>query len=100
MQTVLEVLAIDYNDHSLLMPPQTGSYEAAYNEDYIVWVGPVNNKKTRIKHGELEDGLLVDFGDLALAKVERDQQKQERPAGRQSKNNAEWDALLKLSQAN
>ncbi|NKB76698.1 MAG: hypothetical protein GKR96_06515 [Gammaproteobacteria bacterium] len=76
VQTVLEVFAIDLEDKALLMLPQTGGYEAVYDEKYLVWIGPINRKTKRMKHHPLQDGLLVDFKDLGMAKIKRDQQRE------------------------
>lgn len=72
VQTVLEVMAIDYRDKTLMMVPQTGSYEAIYQEKYAFWIGPLNTNSKRIKHHSMTDPMLVSFADVALAKQERD----------------------------
>lgn len=66
VQTVLEVMAIDLKDKRLIMPPQVGAYEALYDVKYVVWIGPVNKQKDRIKHREMENGQLVTFDDAVL----------------------------------
>lgn len=76
VQTVLEVMAINYRDHTLMMIPQTGSYEAKYDEKYAFWIGPLNHKNKRITHNSMADPMLVSFADVAAQKVIRDQQRQ------------------------
>lgn len=72
VQTVLEVMAIDFRTKALMMVPQTGSYEASYDEKYAFWIGPLNKRTKRITHGSMEDPMLVSFADVAQAKLERD----------------------------
>lgn len=72
VQTVLEVMAINYLDHTLMMVPQTGSYEAIYDEKYAFWIGPLNRGSKRIKHHSMAQPMLVSFDDVAAAKMERD----------------------------
>lgn len=59
-KTALEVMAINHNSGELVMPPQSASIEAVYNEQYILWAGPVII--TKYLH-ECEP-LLSDFTDL------------------------------------
>lgn len=75
VQVVIEMMAVNAFDRTLLMSPQVGSYEATYDEKYVGWVGPYNKKKDRITHSQLEKGLLVDFSDLANQKILRDNAK-------------------------
>ena len=75
VQTELEVMAIDTKTKNLMLIPQVGSYEATYNEKYVFWIGPFNQKKSRIKHKKVEDSMLVSFDDEAKAKFARDQAK-------------------------
>lgn len=59
-KTSFEVLAIDSSNGHLVMPPQAASAEAEYNEQFILWAGPIIIKKTMIK----SEPLLCDFTDL------------------------------------
>ncbi len=59
-KTSFEILAINSSDGRLVMPPQTACAEAEYNEQYVLWTGPVSIKKSMIK----SDPLLSDFTNL------------------------------------
>lgn len=59
-QTKLEYFAIDKHQNSLLIHPQTSSYEATYQEKYAFWMGPYHIKKVV----EPADALMVDFSDV------------------------------------
>lgn len=59
-KTSFEVLAIESSSGRLVMPPQAASAEAEYNEQFILWAGPVIIKKTLIK----SEPLLSDFTDI------------------------------------
>ena len=60
-KTSLEVMAVATNDGHLAMPPQNASAEAEYNEQFILWTGPVRIRKTMIK----SEPLLSDFTNVA-----------------------------------
>ena len=89
VQTAIEVMAVSAKDRTLVMQPQTGAYEATYDEKYIVWIGPLNKKKNRITHQEMDDGLLIDFEDIAAAKAERDKGKKQSFMSEQEANDEE-----------
>ncbi len=59
-KTSLEVLAIDHLSGQTVMAPQTAGAETEYNEQFILWAGPVIIKKTLKK----AEPLLSDFTDL------------------------------------
>ncbi len=59
-KTALEVMAIDHKTGKLVMPPQTAGSEAEYNEQYVLWIGPIIIKKFVKPSGP----LLCDFTDL------------------------------------
>nr|WP_321467028.1 hypothetical protein [uncultured Desulfobulbus sp.] len=59
-KTSLEVLAVDHWTGELVMPPQAVTAEAEYNEQYVLWAGPVKIKKT-LRQAE---PLLCDFTHL------------------------------------
>jgi len=59
-KTALEVMAVDHLDGTLIMPPQAASTEAVYNEQYILWAGPV----IITKFLKESDPLLADFTDI------------------------------------
>ncbi len=64
-KTHVEVIAIDHASGQLIMPPQSAGSEAEYNEQYVLWAGPVSITKY-LKPG---DGLLTDFTDLSDGQV-------------------------------
>ena len=60
-KTALEVMAVDHLSGKLVMVPQSASIEAEYNEQYILWAGPV--VITKYLHDS--EPLLADFSDLS-----------------------------------
>ncbi len=63
-KTALEVLAVDHLTGNLIMPPKSVGAEAEYNEQYILWAGPVLIKQTMQK----TKPLLSDFGEFGELK--------------------------------
>jgi hypothetical protein len=59
-KTSFEILAVDHLSGRLVLPPTVAAAEAEYNEQYILWAGPVSVKKTLVK----ADPLLSDFTDV------------------------------------
>ncbi len=59
-KTAIEVMAVDHLSGKLLMPPQSASVEAEYNEQYILWAGPIMIRKYLKK----SEPLLSDFTDV------------------------------------
>lgn len=59
-KTALEIMAVDHQSGELIMSPQASVTEAEYNEQYIVWAGPVIIKKFL----KPSDPLLCDFTEL------------------------------------
>ena len=59
-KTAIEVMAVDHLSGKLVMPPQSASVEAEYNEQYILWAGPVMIRKYLKK----SEPLLSDFTDV------------------------------------
>lgn len=59
-KTAVEVMAVDHLTGELLMRPQAAATEAEYNEQFILWAGPVSIKKFL----KVSDPLLCDFTDL------------------------------------
>ena len=59
-KTSLEILAVEHLTGKLIMSPKSAGAEAEYNEQYILWIGPVLIKQTLQKSRP----LLSDFGDL------------------------------------
>ena len=59
-QTKLEYFAVDRTNKKLLIKPKTNAFEAAYKENYALWMGPYKVSK-EIKPTE---GLMVDFSDI------------------------------------
>ncbi len=64
-KTAIEVMAVDHYSGKLVMAPQSASVEAEYNEQYILWAGPIMITKYLRK----SEPLLSDFSDI---KVKRD----------------------------
>lgn len=58
-KTGLEIFAVDTKSGAILMSPQSAVAEAEYNEQYVLWAGPVSIRKS-VKKGE---PLLADFSD-------------------------------------
>ncbi len=61
-KTAIEVMAVDHYSGQLVMKPQSASVEAEYNEQYILWAGPVMIRKY-LKESE---PLLADFTDVEV----------------------------------
>lgn len=59
-KTAVEVMAVNHMTGELVMAPQYAVTEAEYNEQYILWAGPVSVKKYLKK----TDPLLSDFTGL------------------------------------
>ncbi len=59
-KTALEFLAVDHLTGDLLMQPQSASVEAEYNEQYVLWIGPVSKKKIL----KTSEPLLSDYTNL------------------------------------
>ncbi len=59
-KTALEVMAVDHLSGELVMPPRSTAVEAEYNEQYVLWAGPVIKAKTLSPSRP----LLSDFTDL------------------------------------
>ena len=59
-ETKLEYFAVDKN-HNILIKPQSSSYAANYQENYILWTGPL----AKSKKVQEADKLLVDFSDIS-----------------------------------
>ena len=59
-KTSLEILAVDHLTGKVVMPPQSAGAEAEYNEQYILWAGPIIIKQTLAKSSP----LLSDFTDM------------------------------------
>lgn len=59
--TKLEAFAVDRKTRALVMPPRTSSFEARYEEQFAMWIGPFKTSKTVGTSAP----LLVDFSDVA-----------------------------------
>lgn len=59
-KTSIEILAIDHFSGQVVMSPLTAGAEAEYNEQFLLWAGPVTIKKTLKK----AEPLLSDFTDV------------------------------------
>ena len=72
-KTSLEVMAVTSPDGTLAMAPQTACAEAEYNEQFILWTGPVRIRKSMIKSEPLlSDFTTVTEGANELKPVSRD----------------------------
>ena len=63
-KTAMEVFAVNTESGLVVMPPQAAVAEAEYNEQYILWAGPVKIRKSVRK----AEPLLSDFTDVDLKK--------------------------------
>jgi hypothetical protein len=63
-RTAMEMTAIDRLTGEVEISPQSVSFEAEYNEQYVLWAGPVSTKKLLRR----SDPLMVDFSDLSPPK--------------------------------
>ncbi len=63
-KTSLEVLAVDHLSGEVVMAPQSAGAEAEYNEQYILWAGPIYIKETLTR----AQPLLSDFTDMSESK--------------------------------
>jgi hypothetical protein len=59
-KTSLEVMAVDHWTGELLMAPQSAAAESEYNEQYVLWAGPVHIRKT-LRNAK---SLMSDFTNL------------------------------------
>jgi hypothetical protein len=59
-KTSLEIMAVEHESGRMVLPPQTAGAEAEYNEQYILWAGPILIKQTLNKSLP----LLSDFVNL------------------------------------
>lgn len=60
-KTSMEILAVDHLTGQLVMPPQSAGAESEYNEQFILWAGPIIIKETLTK----SQPLLSDFADMS-----------------------------------
>ncbi len=74
-KTAIEVMAVDHESGKLLMTPQSASVEAEYNEQYILWAGPIMIKKYLKK----SEPLLSDFTDIEVKRDSVDYPEQDEP---------------------
>jgi hypothetical protein len=65
-KTALEAMAIEHLTGQLVMPPQSASVEAEYNEQYILWAGPIII--TKFLHDS--EPLLADFSSPLIENIE------------------------------
>jgi len=61
-KTAIEVMAVNHDSGELVMAPQSASVEAEYNEQYILWAGPIMITKYLKK----TEPLLTDFSDVKI----------------------------------
>ncbi len=78
-KTSMEVFAVETASGKVVMPPQVADAQAEYNEQYVLWAGPVSIRKSVSSAGPLLT-TFVDMGERATSKVENSQQiEPERP---------------------
>jgi len=65
-KTAVEVIAVKHSTGELLMEPQAASTETEYNEQYILWSGPVSIKRF-LKD---TDPLMCDFTDSSRGETD------------------------------
>lgn len=61
-KTAVEVIAVNHLTGELMMNPQVAATEAEYNEQYVLWAGPVSVKKFLT----ISDPLMCDFTNLSV----------------------------------
>ena len=59
-KTSLEVMAVEHQSGKLVMQPRVAAAEAEYNEQYILWAGPITIRKTLNR----SEPLMSDFTDI------------------------------------
>ncbi len=59
-KTSLEIMAVEHNSGKLVMHPRVAAAEAEYNEQYILWAGPISIRKTLHR----SEPLMSDFTDI------------------------------------
>ena len=74
-KTALEVMAVERSTGALIMEPQSASAEAEYNEQYLVWAGPLTIKK----YLKTSQPLLSDFSGLPLQQPQKIINEQDTP---------------------
>ncbi len=74
-KAALEIMAVDHLTGELVMPPQSASVEAEYNEQYLLWAGPI----MITKHLKKASPLLTDYTDLQEFSVEPEYSDQNGP---------------------
>lgn len=79
-RTGLEVFAVDTETGEVLLPPRTAAAEAEYNEQYVLWSGPIKASKS-VKKAE---PLMVDFTDVLPGRAALSFDQSGRPAVRPS----------------
>lgn len=68
-KTSVEMMAVDHLTGEVVMSPQSAGSEAEYNEQYVLWAGPVSIKKLLRDSGP----LMSDFTDLSNSESARDE---------------------------
>jgi len=64
-KTAFQVTAFERETRKLIIPPTTSSYEAYYNEKYVLWIGPYEYEK-KVQEST---PLLVDFKDIVDSSI-------------------------------
>lgn len=59
-KTSLEIMAVEHLSGKLVMQPRVAAAEAEYNEQYILWAGPISIRKTLNR----SEPLMSDFTDI------------------------------------
>ena len=67
-KTVIEMMAVDHQTGEIVMKPRSAGTEAEYNEQYLLWMGPISIKKFL----HTTEPLLVDFSTFSREEEEWD----------------------------
>ena len=59
-KTALEIMAVEHDSGNLVMKPQSATVEAEYNEQYLLWIGPIMIRK----YLKTAQPLLTDYTQL------------------------------------
>lgn len=72
-KTALEIIGVDHRTGAVILPPQSASVEAEYNEQYLLWAGPIKIlKKVKMSQPLLADYSEVDGLTQTEASLEQD----------------------------
>jgi len=58
----IDIMAVSHDSGTMVMAPRRAAMEAEYDEQYILWVGPVSIKKSINDFVPLADTIADDSG--------------------------------------